>query len=56
MNQTRREMFATAGAAAALASVAPQAFAAWEPSERYPDPAIRSLGQSVRRNFAAGCR
>ena len=41
MNQTRREMFTTAGAAAAMAAAAPQAFAAWEPNERYPDPAIQ---------------
>src|SRR6201991_1825842 len=65
MNQTRREMLATAGAAAALASVAPQALAAWEPAERYPDPAIQTLdpafnkyriAQTTVERIAGGCR
>ena len=65
MNQTRREMFATAGAAAALAAVAPQALAAWEPAERYPDPAIQTLdpafnkyriAQTTVERIARGCR
>ena len=43
MLQSRREMFTTAGAAVALASVAPSAFAKWEPSERYPDPYVQVL-------------
>ena len=65
MNQTRRDMFATAGAAAVLASVAPQAFAAWEPSERYPDPYVQvldpafnkyRLGLASVEKIAGGCR
>ena len=65
MNQTRREMFATAGAVVALASVAPQALAAWEPAERYPDPAIQTLdpafnkyriAQTTVERIARGCR
>ena len=65
MSQTRREMFATAGAAAALASVAPPAFGAWEPSERYPDPYVQvldpafnkyRLGLASVEKIAGGCR
>ncbi|MEA2873807.1 MAG: gluconolactonase [Hyphomicrobiales bacterium] len=65
MSQTRREMFATVGAAAAMAATAPQAFAAWEPNERYPDPAITSLdpafnkyriAQTTVERIAGGCR
>ena len=65
MSQTRREMFATAGAAAALASVAPQALAAWESAERYPDPSIQTLdpafnkyriAQTTVERIARGCR
>ena len=42
-------MFTAAGAAAALASIAPQAFAAWEPSERYPDPAVQVLDPAFNK-------
>lgn len=38
-----RRRFITAGAAAAAATVAPRAFAAWEPSQRYPDPSIQVI-------------
>jgi gluconolactonase len=58
-------MFATVGAAAAMAATAPQAFAAWEPNERYPDPAITLLdpafnkyriAQTTVERIAGGCR
>ncbi len=53
---TRRDILTSVGAAAAMAAVAPKAFAAWEPSERYPDPAIKSLDPSFNkyRLFNAG--
>jgi len=34
---TRRDVLASISAAAAFTGVVPKAFAAWEPSERYPD-------------------
>jgi gluconolactonase len=40
---TRRDALVSIGAAAALAAVAPEVFAAWEPSERYPDPSVQVL-------------
>jgi gluconolactonase len=49
MLQSRREMFKTAGAAVALASVAPQAFAQWTPSDRYPDPAVQVLDPAFNK-------
>src|SRR5262245_48640296 len=41
--QTRRDILASVGAAAAAATVASRAFAAWEPSQRYPDPSVQVL-------------
>src|SRR6266576_1443653 len=48
MHITRRNMFA-AGATALSVAAMPRAFAAWEPSERYPDPAIKSLDPSFNK-------
>jgi gluconolactonase len=65
MESTRRGMLAAAGAAAALAAAGRQAFAAWEPSERYPDPAVQvldpafnkyRLGLASVEKIAGGCR
>jgi gluconolactonase len=42
---SRRE-FLAAGAAAGLSAVTPRASADWEPSARYPDPAVRILDPS----------
>jgi gluconolactonase len=42
MEMTRRRMFAAASAAAAM-TFPHTALGGWEPSERYPDPAIKSL-------------
>ena len=49
MLQSRREMFKTAGAAAALATVAPTAFAQWVPNSRYPDPYVQHLDPSFAK-------
>lgn len=43
MESTRRGMMTAAGAAAAVAAIAPKAFAQWQPSERYPDPYVQVL-------------
>jgi gluconolactonase len=48
MQITQRNILA-AGVSALSIAAAPRAFAAWEPSERYPDPAIRSLDSSFNR-------
>src|SRR5262252_1360405 len=64
MTTTRRGLMMAVGAAAAVAA-APKAFAAWEPNERYPDPAIQSLDPSFNKyriaqasveRIATGCR
>jgi gluconolactonase len=36
-----RRMFLTGGAATAALGAAPRAFAQWQPSQRYPDPAVQ---------------
>ena len=46
---TRRDVLASMSAAAAAAAVAPKAFAAWEPSERYPDPSVQVLDPSFNK-------
>ena len=48
MEMTRRKMFA-ATSAAALTTFTRSALGGWEPSERYPDPAIKSLDPSFNR-------
>ena len=48
MQMSRREALA-AGAGALSIAAAPRAFAAWEPSTRYPDPAVRSLDPSFNK-------
>ena len=48
MHITRRNMLAASIGALSVAA-APPGFAAWEPSERYPDPAIKSLDPSFDR-------
>jgi gluconolactonase len=64
MENSRRDMMAGACAAAAMA-FAPAALAAWEPSQRYPDPAVQSLDPSFNKyrlalagveRLATGCR
>jgi hypothetical protein len=48
MGNSRRDMMAGACAAAAM-TFAPAALAAWEPSQRYPDPAVQSLDPSFNK-------
>src|ERR1044071_3415849 len=48
MEMTRRHMFAATSATAA-ATFARTALGGWEPSERYPDPAIKTLDPSFDR-------
>ena len=48
MEMTRRDMVGVACAAAAL-TVTSAALGGWEPSERYPDPAVKSLDPSFNR-------
>ncbi len=55
MQITRRNILAASVSALSVAAV-PRAFAAWEPSERYPDPAVKSLDPSFNKykHFNAG--
>ena len=46
---TRRDMFSAGAAVAAAASFAPQALGGWEPSDAYPDPAIKILDPSFAK-------
>jgi gluconolactonase len=64
MENSRRDIMAGACAAAAM-TFAPAALAAWEPSQRYPDPAVQSLDPSFNKyrlalagveRLATGCR
>src|SRR5882724_6123488 len=48
MRVSRRTFLATGSAAVTLAA-APRAFAQWQPSQRYPDPAIQIVDQSFAR-------
>ena len=48
MSTSRRTFLSTAAAAAVIAS-APRAFAEWEPSQRYPDPAVKIVDPSFAR-------
>src|SRR5262245_17346309 len=61
---TKRDMLAAAGAVGAMALAQP-AFGGWQPSERYPDPAIQTLDPSFNKyrlalagveRLAGGCR
>lgn len=65
MQISKRELLAGAGATAAAASLTRSAFAAWTPSERYPDPSIQVLDPSFNKyrlllagveRIATGCR
>jgi len=62
---TRRHTLAAAGASALAATIGGEALGGWEPSERYPDPAVRSLDPSFDKyrialagveRIAGGCR
>jgi gluconolactonase len=45
----KRRNFLAAGAAAAAAAVAPRGLAQWQPSQRYPDPAVKLLDPSFAK-------
>ena len=50
MEITKRHMLvAAAGAAAAMTTLTRTALGGWEPSERYPDPAIQTLDPSFNK-------
>ena len=49
MQISKRELLAGAGVAAAAASLTSPAFAAWTPSERYPDPSVQVLDPSFNK-------
>ena len=62
---TKRQMLAGAGASAAAIAFTRTTFAAWEPNQRYPDPAIEILdpsfakyriAQTTVERIAGGCR
>ncbi len=56
MDETRRAVLAGTAAAAALAAMSPPAFASWQPSGRYPDPAVQALDPAFNKyklNLAA---
>ena len=64
MQATRRGLMTAVGTLAAV-TAAPRALAAWEPNQRYPDPAIQTLdpafnkyriAQSTVERLATGCR
>jgi gluconolactonase len=47
--QVSRRTFLAGGAAAPTLAAAPRAFAQWQPSQRYPDPAVQIVDQSFGR-------
>jgi gluconolactonase len=47
--QVSRRTFLAGGAAAATLAAAPRASAQWQPSQRYPDPAVQIVDQSFGR-------
>ena len=49
MQITKREMLAGASSVAAAMTFTHSAFGRWEPSERYPDPAIQTLDPSFNK-------
>ena len=49
MELTRRTMLTAAAGATAAVALTRTAFAAWEPSERYPDPAVQMLDPSFNK-------
>ena len=53
MQITKRDMLAAAGAAAAAVALTRTALGGWEPSERYPDPAVADARPELRDDIAS---
>jgi gluconolactonase len=49
MDSTRRGIMTAFGAAAAVAATVPKTLAAWEQSERYPDPSVQVLDPAFNK-------
>jgi len=49
MESTRRGMMTAAGATVAMVATAQNAFAKWDASERYPDPAVQVLDPAFNK-------
>ena len=49
MSTSRRQFLASGGGPAAALALAPRAFAQWQPSQRYPDPAVKVLDPSFAK-------
>ena len=49
MTTSRRQFLAAGGGTAAALALAPRAFAQWQPSQRYPDPAVKILDPSFAK-------
>jgi gluconolactonase len=49
MTTSRRQFLGAGGGAAAAMALAPRAFAQWQPSQRYPDPAVKLLDPSFAK-------
>ncbi|MCP5768031.1 SMP-30/gluconolactonase/LRE family protein, partial [Klebsiella pneumoniae] len=53
MATSRRDLLKIGGLATASLLVSQKSFAAWAPSERYPDPRIVAVDDSFRRYMLA---
>ena len=49
MTQSRRQFLAAGSGTAAALALAPRAFGQWQPSQRYPDPAVKVLDASFAK-------
>ena len=50
-SMTTRRRFLTAGAGGAALALAPRALAQWQPSQRYPDPAVQGRSTRASRSY-----
>lgn len=56
MATTRRNLLKLGGMAAASLVLAPKVFAEWQPSQRYPDPKVKSLDASFNQYCLASAK
>ena len=56
MATSRRDLLKIGGLATASLLVSQKSFAAWAPSERYPDPRIVAVDDSFRRYMLASAK